>query len=123
MTALPRLGKYSDRGRRPELAAKIVKLQARQARHAALLKQLEDSGETQISRTNPDARALRKGGQQLVGYNVQNSVDSKHRLTAHYDVTNAGNDTQQLAPQALAVKEVLGVEAMIVVVDAGYLLS
>jgi transposase len=113
-------GLPEDLSKAPELAAKIVKRQARQARHAALLKQLEDSGETQISRTDPDARALRKGGQQLVGYHVQSSVDRKHRLIAHDDVTNAGNDTQQLAPQALAVKEVLGVETMTVVVDAGY---
>ena len=113
-------GLPEDLSKTPELAAKIVKLQARQAQHAALLKQLADSGDTQISRTDPDARALRKGGQQLVGYNVQNSVDSKHRLIVHYEVTNAGNDTQQLAPQALAAKAVLAVEKLTAAADAGY---
>ena len=113
-------GLPEDLSKTPELAAKIVKLQARQAQHAALLKQLADSGDTQISRTDPDARALRKGGQQLVGYNVQNSVDGKHRLIVHYEVTNAGNDTQQLAPQALAAKAVLAVEKLTAAADAGY---
>jgi transposase len=113
-------GLPEDLSKTPELAAKIVKLQARQAQHAALLKQLADSGDTQISRTDPDARALRKGGQQLVGYNVQNSVDGKHRLIVHYEVTNAGNDTQQLAPQALAAKAVLAVPKLTAAADAGY---
>jgi len=113
-------GLPEDLSKAPELAAKIETLQARKAHHAALLKQLEENGDTQISRTDPDARALRKGDQHLVGYNVQSCVDGKHRLIAHDDVTNAGNDTQQLAPQAIAAKEVLGVEKVTAVVDAGY---
>jgi transposase len=113
-------GLPEDLSKTAELTAKIAKLQARQARQQAQLKQLEDSGETQLSRTDPDARALRKAGQQLVGYNVQSVVDGKHRLIAHYEVTNAGNDTAQLAPQALAAKEVLAVDELIAVADAGY---
>ena len=42
------------------------------------------------------------------------------RLIAHREVTNAGNDSGQLAAQAIAAKEVLGVEALTVVADAGY---
>jgi transposase len=113
-------GLSEDLSKAPELAAKIVKLQARQACKQAQFKQLEDSGETQISRTDPDARALSKAGQSLVGYNVQSVVDSKHRLIAHYAVTNAGNDTAQLAPQALAAQAVLAVDGLVVVADAGY---
>lgn len=113
-------GVREDLSKAPELAAKIAQLQARQARKQAQLKQLAERGETQISRTDPDARALSKGGQHLVGYNVQSVVASQHRLIAHYEVTNAGNDTEQLAPQALAAKEVLGVEELTAVADAGY---
>ena len=63
---------------------------------------------------------LHKRGQQTVGYNVQSVVDHKHRLIAHHEVTNAGNDSGQLAAQAIAAKEVLGVAALTVVADAGY---
>ena len=55
-----------------------------------------------------------------MGYNVQSVVDHKHRLIAHHEVTNAGNDSGQLAAQAIAAKEVLGVAALTVVADAGY---
>jgi len=113
-------GAAPDLGEERALPAKIEQLKTRQARGQAQLKQLEDSGETQISRTDPDARALRKAGQQTVGYNVQTAVDSKHKLIVHHEVTNAGNDCEQLAPQAVAAKEELGVDGLIAVADAGY---
>jgi hypothetical protein len=99
---------------------KLEKLKARQARMQSQIKQMQDSGETQISTTDADARSLSKGKQHTVGYNLQNTVDSKHKLIVHHEVTNAGNDTQQLAPQALAAKEVLGVEQLTALADAGY---
>jgi hypothetical protein len=86
----------------------------------AQIKDLQERGETQRSRTDPDARVLHKRGQQTVGYNVQSVVDHKHRLIAHHEVTNAGNDSGQLAAQAIAAKKVLGVAALTVVADAGY---
>jgi hypothetical protein len=102
------------------LPEKLEKLKARQARQRAQLDRLEASGETQLSGTDPDARALRKTGQSTVGYNVQNVVDAKHKLIVHHDVTNAGNDAEQLAPQALAAKEALGVDRLVADADAGY---
>ncbi|WP_133512875.1 transposase [Candidatus Thiosymbion oneisti] len=65
-------------GEDPELARKLDELKARQARKQAQLKQLEASGETQLSRTDPDARSLSKGKQHVTGYNVQSGVDGKH---------------------------------------------
>jgi transposase len=102
------------------LPEKLEKLKARQARQRAQLDRLETSGESQLCGTDPDARALRKTGQRTVGYNVQNVVDAKHKLIVHHDVTNAGNDAEQLAPQALAAKEALGVDRLVAVADAGY---
>lgn len=113
-------GLGEDLGEVPDLTVKIARLQARQERQRAQLKALEDSGETQLSRTDVDARALRKGNQQLVGYNVQQVVDTKHRLIPHHEVTNAGNDTEQLVAQAIAAQEVLAVDELLAVADAGY---
>lgn len=107
-------------GEDPELARKLAALKARQARKQAQLNQLETSGETQISRTDPDARALRKGKQQVTGYNVQSSVDEKHKLIVHHEVTNAGNDQNQLSRQCQHSMDVLGVENVTAVADAGY---
>ena len=113
-------GAAADLGTACALDAKLAKLKAQQARKQAQIKHLEDSGETQLSRTDPDARALRKAGQQTVGYNVENTVDAKHKLIVHHEVTNAGNDAEQLARQATAAKEVLGVDSLIAVADAGF---
>ena len=104
----------------PALPEKLAKLKARQARLQARLGRMRDSGETQISRTDRDARSLSKGKQHTVGYNLQNTVDAKHKLIVHHEVTNDGNDTRQLAPQAMAAKEVLGVEQLTALADAGY---
>jgi hypothetical protein len=41
-------------------------------------------------------------------------------LIVHHQVTNDGNDSEQLARQAMAAKEVLGVDSLIAVADAGF---
>jgi transposase len=104
----------------PALDEKLKKLAERQRRKRAQIKQLEESGETQLSRTDPDARALSKGKQHTVGYNVQQSVDAKHKLIVHHEVTNAGNDSEQLSTQCTGAMEALGVETITAVADAGY---
>jgi len=96
-------------GDEPALTAKIEQLRARQAHRQAQLKQLEESGETQLSRTDPDARSLAEHKQPVAGYNVQQCVDSRHKLIIHREVTNAGNDSQQLSRQSRAAKALLGV--------------
>ena len=63
-----------------QLQAKIAHLQQRQGRYRALLKTLQESGEMQISLTDPDSRSMPKSPRVPVGYNVQVAVDSKHSL-------------------------------------------
>ncbi|WP_166664683.1 transposase [Candidatus Thiosymbion oneisti] len=107
-------------GEDPALVSKLDELKAHQARQQAQRKQLEERGETQRSRTDPDARALNKGKQHVTGYNVQSGVDGKHQLIVHHEVTNAGNDQNQLSRQCQQTMAVLGVESLTVVADAGY---
>ncbi len=47
-------------------------------------------------------------------------MDAKHKLIAAADVTNEGNDYQQLASMALAAKANLELKQAEVVADAGY---
>jgi len=84
------------------------------------LAKLADSGDGQISRTDPDARLLAKHGQIVAGYNVQIAVDDKHKLIVASAVVNEGNDTGQLHAMAEAAKAALGVAALTAVADAGY---
>jgi len=76
-------------------------LRQRRATAAADLAKLAESGDGQISRTDPDARLLAKHGQIVAGYNVQIAVDDKHKLIPAFartasEVVNEGNDTGQL---------------------------
>jgi transposase len=94
---------------------------AEKCAHAkAELEQLEKSGETQLSRTDPDARLLSKRGQVVAGYNVQIAVDDKHKLIVASEVVNDGNDTGQLHKMANAAKAALGVETLTTLADTGY---
>jgi hypothetical protein len=54
-----------------------------------------------------------------VGYNIQASSDSKHKLLVEYD-TGDVNDTHALAPMALKTKELLKINEMNVLADKGY---
>jgi transposase len=103
-----------------ELAKKVAEAMERCAKAKAELEQLEKSGETQLSRTDPDARLLSKRGQVVAGYNVQIAVDDKHKLIVASEVVNDGNDTGQLHKMAEAAKDELGVETLTALADTGY---
>ena len=107
-------------GRGDTLATKIARLREQRQASAALLGQLQDSGEGQISLTDPDARAMVAHGKVTIGYNAQVAVDAKHSLIAEQHVTNACNDMGLLASTAGAAKEALGVERINAVADMGY---
>lgn len=72
----------------------------------------------QAGLTDPDAVALRHG---LIGYNVQQAVDSDSKLIVAHEVTQQGNDHRSLAPTAAAAQAALGVESLTVVADTGYM--
>jgi len=103
-----------------DVARKMAALMEKRARRQATLELLEQSGETQLSTTDADARRLSKRGQVVVGYNVQIAVDKEYKLIVASEVVNDGNDTGQLFARAEAAKEALEVETLEVVADAGY---
>lgn len=103
----------------PDLPRKLEALRARQQKLQKIQDQIEKGGD-QVSLTDPDSRRMKVRGSVEVCYNAQIAVDSKHTLIVAHDVTNEGNDLEQLGPMALAAKESLGVEALEVVADRGY---
>ena len=109
-----------DGGGSGDIAQKIAALMAKRAQKQADLDRLEASGETQLSRTDADARLLTKNGQRVAGYNIQAAVDDKHDLIVASEVVNDGNDTGQLYEMAQAAKEALGVDTLQAVADVGY---
>lgn len=101
-------------------AEQIAALKAKRDRIEADIKHLEESGQTQLSLTDKDARLLAKSGQTVAGYNVQCAIDDKHKLIAASEVVNDGNDTGQLHAMATAAKVALGAETLTVLADGGY---
>ena len=102
------------------LAEKIATLQKRRGEYVAMAARLERTGETQVSLTDPDSRAMATYPKVGVGYNAQVAVDAKHKLIVEQEVTNAGSDLGQLAPTAIPAKEALGVETIQATADRGY---
>ena len=107
-----------------EIEAAIAELSARKHNYEEMKTELEESGETQISTTDPDARRMKEanGGSDIC-YNVQTAVDDKNKLIIDYEVTNNGNDKNLLAPMAKSVKEILEVEEIAVVADTGFFVA
>ena len=103
-----------------ELQAKIERLKTRQVKYQGYLNQMQESGESQLSLTDPDSRAMPNSPKAPVGYNVQTAVDSKHHLIVAQDVTNEVTDRDQLSPMALAAKATLQVDQLKAVADMGY---
>jgi len=85
----------------------LEELKARAERKREQIKQLETDGETQLSRTDPDARRMRKNGQKVTGYNLQSVVEDTNKLIITHAVTNAGNDLGQMVPMIEQAQEVL----------------
>ena len=112
----------SDAGgsRVKNLAEKIAAVRGRRDRSKELLAELDRTGESQISLTDPDSRAMAAHTHVAVGYNVQIAVDAKHKLIVEQQVTNQVVDMGLLTQMAEPAKVVLGVERIDVVADRGY---
>jgi transposase len=102
------------------LAEKITAIRERRERYKDMLAELDQTGESQISLTDPDSRAMAAHTHVAVGYNVQIAVDAKHKLIVEQQVTNQVVDMGLLTQTAEPAKEVLGVERIAVVADRGY---
>ena len=103
-----------------DIGAKVAALMAKRSRAQDDLDRLEESGETQLSLTDPDARLLVKNGQGIAGYNVQAAVDDKHNLIIAGNVVNDSSDVGQLHAMAKAAKDVLEAETLQALADEGY---
>jgi hypothetical protein len=65
-----------DGSRVKNLAEKIAAIRERRGRHKDMLAELDQTGESQISLTEPDSRAMAAHTHVAVGYNVQIAVDA-----------------------------------------------
>jgi len=106
--------------RTERLEQKIAKLKSRMKQLGEIKEQLDNAPDHQISKTDPDARSMRTRGSAVVGYNVQTAVDSKHHLIVAHEVTNDGNDRDQLFNMATKARDAMGIEKLTAIADRGY---
>ena len=104
------------------LKDKIAKLKQQMQDLRAMEQRLPEAPDGQVSLTDPDARSMATSGRGtgMVGYNVQTAVDNKHHLIVAHEVTNVGNDREQLATMAEQARAATGIEELTVVADRGY---
>jgi transposase len=109
-----------DSGDDSDVGAKMAELVAKRSRAKSDLARLKDNGETQLSKTDSDARLLVKNGQGIAGYNVQAAVDDKHNLIVASEVVNDSSDVGQLHAMARGAKDALDADTLEVLADEGY---
>jgi len=104
-----------------EIKARIQELRDRKERYEAYKKQLMETGDNEISTTDPDARLMSNNNNNVdVSYNVQTTVDSAHKLIADYKVTQKPNDLGELDNMALRAKKLFGGKDFEALADKGY---
>lgn len=103
-----------------QLEDKIGHQQSKKQQYKAIEKRLEESGQSQLSTIDPDARGVVLHRNVVnVGYNIQAGCDSKHKLFVNAQTGNV-NDTHALADMAMEAKELLQVDKMKTLTDKGY---
>lgn len=98
----------------------IDKQNERRHKYNELCEHLQESGEPQVSTSDPESRQLMiRNRITEVAYSVQTTVDEKHKLTLDYKVTNQ-NDSKALSPMLRRAKVILGHGEFTALYDKGY---
>ena len=103
-----------------QLKQQIVKHNKRKENYKELEKQLLQTGETQISTSDPESRQMViRNNITEVAYNVQTTVDAKHNIPIDYKVTNT-NDSKAMGNMLRRSKAILKTNEFSALYDKGY---
>ena len=98
----------------------IRKQQERKDNYKNIEKQLKESGENQISISDPESRQIMiRNNITEVAYNVQTTVDAKNNIPIDYKVTNQ-NDSKAMGNMVQRAKSILRTNEFTVLYDKGY---
>lgn len=103
-----------------EITKNIDTHQGRRKQYEQLEKELKESGETQISTSDPDSKHLIiRNNITEVAYCVQTTVDAKNNIPFDYLVTNK-NDSKAMGQMLKRAKTILGTNTFTALYDKGY---
>jgi len=97
------------------------KLKQAQAQLAARAQSAGKDETPRVGLSDPDCVMLTGKGTTVAGYNVQQAVDTRHKLIVAHEVGTQRNDHRCLEPMASAAQQALKVESLTVIADTGYM--
>ena len=110
----------SDGDNKEHIEDQIEKQRQRAEGYREIENQLRDSGEPQVSTSDPDSRQMIvRNNITEVAYNVQTSVDAKNNLLIDYKVTNT-NDSKAMGNMLQRAKSILHTNQFTALYDKGY---
>jgi hypothetical protein len=110
----------NDGDSRQQIEDEIKKQQKRKDNYRYLEKKLKESGEPQISISDPESRQIMlRNNITEVAYNVQSTVDSKNNIPIDYKVTNQ-NDSKAMGDMVRRAKSILRTNEFTVLYDKGF---
>jgi transposase len=110
----------SDEDNQQVILGEIKKQQERKEQYRDLERQMRESGEKQISVTDPESRQIVvRNNITEVAYNVQTTVDAKNNIPIDYKVTNE-NDSKAMGNMVQRAKSILRSNDFTVLYDKGF---
>lgn len=109
-----------DNDTRKDIDSKINKHKENKAKYESFKRQLDQTGEVQISISDPESRQMITCNNITeVAYNVQATVDAKHNIPIDFKVTNQ-NDSKAMGGMVRRAKTILGHNDFTAIYDKGY---
>jgi transposase len=105
---------------RETVEKKLEEARKRLARYESYQKMMEDTGASQMSITDADARLMKSKNGFMVSYNPQTVIDSETHLIRDYNMTNQVTDHGQLYPTLENIKGNEPDKVIEAVADKGY---
>ena len=110
----------ADQDKKQQIQTEIDKQNQRKDKYNQLEKQLKESGQAQISTSDPESRQMiTRNNITEVVYNVQTTTDEKHKLPIDYKVTN-NNDSKAMGDMLERAKNILLTNDFTALYDKGY---
>ena len=107
-------------GDKSEIENEIKKQKHHKNHYQRLQKELEETGEAQISTSDPESRQMIiRNNITEVAYNVQTTVDAEHNILIDYKTTNH-NDSKAMGRMLRRAKSILRRNDFIALYDKGY---
>ena len=103
-----------------QIKQEVEQQQQRKLQYKQIEKQLKDSGEPQISTSDPDSRhMITRNNITEIAYNIQTTVDDKHNIPIDFKVTNT-NDGKAMGHMLERASKILDHTNFTALYDKGY---